>query len=119
VQFMALIYGDQSRWESLGADEQKTIMNRYYHFANDARAAGVLSGGEELGETQDATTVRVRNGQTLVTDGPYTETKEVLAGYFLLDCPSWEGALEWAAQIPAVEYGAIEVRPVHVDGEPS
>jgi hypothetical protein len=117
VQFMAMIYGDQTQWEALSGEEQRAFLDRYSAFANEARAAGVLAGGEELASTRDATTVRVRDGQTLVTDGPYAETKEVLAGYFVLDCSSWDEALEWAARIPAAEYGSIEVRQVHVDEE--
>ena len=77
----------------------------------------MLRGGEELGATQAATTVRVRNGETLVSDGPYAEVKEALGGYFLLDCASLDQALDWAARIPSAEHGAIEVRPVHVDRE--
>ena len=94
----------------LGADPE-----RLRRFANEARAAGVMLGGYALDATSGATTVRVRDAQTLVTDGPYAEAKEVLGGYFLLDCRSFDEALEWAARIPAAESGAIEVRQVHVD----
>ena len=77
----------------------------------------MLVGGDELGSTRDATTVRVRDDETLVTDGPYAEVKEALGGYFLLECESIDEALDWAARIPGAEHGAVEVRPVHVDDE--
>jgi hypothetical protein len=115
VQFMALIYGDETTWDSLSEDEQQEIYERFRAAASEARAAGVMVGGAELGSTSGATTVRVRDGQTVVTDGPYAESKEVLGGYFLLDCPSVDEALEWAAKIPSAEWGAVEVRQVHVD----
>ena len=114
---MALIYGDESVWAGLDDAERERWYKRYGAFSDDARAAGVLVGGHELGATGDATTVRVRDAETLVTDGPYAEVKEALGGYYLLDCQSLEEALDWAARIPGAEHGAIEVRPVHVDPE--
>jgi hypothetical protein len=117
VQFMALIYGEEGRWESLSEDDRRAVYARYGAFADEARAAGVLAGGEELGATSGATTVRIRDGQALVTDGPYAETKEALGGFFLLECASWDDALDWAAKIPGAESGAVEVRPVHEQEE--
>jgi hypothetical protein len=76
-----------------------------------------MAAGDELAPTSDATTVRVRDGRTLVVDGPYAEVKEALGGYFLLECGSIDEAVEWAARIPGAEHGAVEVRPVHVDPE--
>ena len=116
---MALIYGDESGWASLADDARQALYARYRAFANDARAAGVLVGGDELGSTHDATTVRIRDEQVAVTDGPYAEVKEALGGYFLLDCPSLDDAVGWAARIPGAEHGAVEVRAVHVDEEGS
>ena len=115
MQYMALIYADESAWETLSDAEREGWYERYRQLSNDARDAGVLVGGDELGPTQDATTVRVRNGETLVTDGPYAEVKEALGGYYLFECASMEEALDWAAQIPGAEHGAIEVRPVYLD----
>ena len=119
MKFLALIYAEEGGWESLSDDERSAVYAEYSAFANDGRAAGVVVGGDELGATRSATTVRVRNGQTDVTDGPYAETKEALGGYFLLECSSMDEALDWAARIPAAKHGAIEVRPVHVDEEAS
>jgi hypothetical protein len=117
VQYLALIYGEEGAWEALSEDERRGVYDRYGAFAGEARKAGVLVGGDELAPTTDATTVRVRDSQTLVTDGPYAEAKEVLGGYFVLDCPSIDAAVDWAARIPGAEHGAVEVRAVHVDEE--
>ena len=115
MQFMALIYGDASRWDAFSADEREAVYAQYRAFSDEAGKAGVMVGGGELASTRDATTVRVRDGESLVTDGPYAEVKEALGGYFLLECESMDEAVEYAAQIPGAEHGAIEVRPVYVD----
>jgi hypothetical protein len=73
---------------------------------------GLLQGGERLHLSSDATTVRVRNGEVLSTDGPYAETKEQLAGYFLVDCKDLDEAIEVAGKIPGAQYGSIELRPI-------
>jgi hypothetical protein len=117
VQYLALIYSEEEAWTALTDEERATAYDRYAMFANEATAAGVMGGGDELAPGRDATTVRVRDGQALVTDGPYAEVKEALGGYFVLDCPSLAVALDWAARIPAVEYGAVEVRPTYFDPE--
>jgi hypothetical protein len=115
LEYLALIYADEGAWESLQEADRSSIYERYMAFARDAREAGVLVAGDELAATADATTVRVRDGQVAVTDGPYAEAKEALGGYFLLECASLDDALDWAARIPTAEHGAVEVRPVHVD----
>lgn len=116
MEFMALIYGEETE-EERGGSEREAIMARYIAFSQAARKAGVVVAGDELAPARNATTVRVRNGITAVTDGPYAETKEVLGGYFLLDCATIDDAVAWAARIPGAEHGAVEVRPVHVDPE--
>ena len=100
-----------------GDEEREQAYARYAALARDAEAAGVLAGGNELASTRDATTVRVRDDETFVTDGPYAEVKEALGGFFVFECGSLDEALEWAARIPAAEHGAIEVRPVYLDPE--
>jgi hypothetical protein len=117
MEYLALIHADQSVWERMTDAERDAAYEQYGEFAEAARAAGVLVGGEELASTASATTVRVRDDQRLVTDGPYAEVKEALGGFFILDCASFDDALDWAARIPAVHHGAVEVRPVHVDPE--
>ena len=115
MKYMALLYGDATRWESFSAEEREAVYAQYRALSEEAAKAGVMAGGAELGSTRDATTVRVRDTETLVTDGPYTEVKEALGGYFLLECGSIEEAVDWAARIPGAEHGAVEVRPVYVD----
>jgi hypothetical protein len=115
VQYAALIYADESGWDVLSDDERQQAYARYAELTRDAASAGVLVGGNELGSTRDATTVRVRDDELLVTDGPYAEVKEALGGFYVFECESFDEALDWAARIPAAEHGAVEVRPVYVD----
>jgi hypothetical protein len=114
---MALIYGDASVWETFSVAEREAVYERYRAFANEAREAGVMVGGEELASPRDATTVRLQGDETLVTDGPYAEVKEALGGVFVLDVGSMDEAIEYAAKIPGAEHGAVEVRPLYVDEE--
>jgi hypothetical protein len=115
MQYMALIYGDEELWDALPDEERQEIYSRYLSLSEEAQKAGVLAGGDELGPTRAATTVRVRGDETLVTDGPYAELKEALGGYFLFECDTIDEALDWAARIPSAEHGAVEVRPVFSD----
>ena len=117
MQYLALIYADEARWAEMEEHDRQQWYERYRDFADDARSSGVLLDGSELAPTADATTVRVRTSDTLVTDGPYAEVKEALGGYFLLECSSVDEALDWAARIPGAHHGAVEVRPVHIDPE--
>jgi hypothetical protein len=87
-------------------------MEAYNAFTREVNERGVMRGGEALLPTTSATTVRVRDGETIVQDGPYAETKEALGGYYLLDCRDLDEAIELAAKIPGATRGAIEVRPI-------
>jgi hypothetical protein len=113
VKVMALIYGDASRWDSFTEDEKAAVYARYRAFGEDAGDAVI--GGAELASTRDATTVQVRNEETLVTDGPYAEVKEALGGYYVFEVETLDEAVELAAKIPGAEHGAVEVRPIYVD----
>jgi hypothetical protein len=117
MEYLALIHGDPDAWAAMTEEERSTTMGAYGALAEEARGGGVLVGGEPLASVSAATTVRVRDGQTLVSDGPYAEVKEALGGYFLFECASLDEALAWAARIPDAATGAVEVRPVHVDPE--
>jgi hypothetical protein len=108
MKYMALIYGNEEAWNALAEDEQQRVAERYMALAREP--ATVVS--DELEDPDTATTVRVRDGETLTTDGPFAETKEQLGGFYLIDCASLDEALEFAARIPAAERGAVEVRPV-------
>jgi hypothetical protein len=113
VEYMALIYTDEDAEAAASASTRAAVLERYVAFAREARAAGVMVDGNELATTSEATTVRVREGEQLITDGPYAEAKEALGGYFVLDCASLDEAVAWAARIPGAEHGAVEIRPVH------
>jgi len=112
MQYMLLIYNDPSAWDSMPEDEQGAVFNAYGTFTAELQESGKLVAGDALQPISTATSVRVRNGETLTTDGPFAETKEVLGGYYLIDVDTLDEALEWAAKIPSARYGHIEVRPV-------
>ena len=90
MQYMALIYADEEAWSDFSDEEREAAYEQYRAFGRDAEAAGVIVGGNELGPTRDATTVRVRHDETLVTDGPYAEVKEALGGFYILECESMD-----------------------------
>jgi len=108
MKYMALIYGSEEAWDALSEEEQQRVTERYMALAREP----VTVGGDELQDPDTATTIRVRDGETLTTDGPFAETKEQLGGYYLIDCGSLDEAIEFAARIPAAERGSVEVRPL-------
>jgi hypothetical protein len=108
MKYVALIYADPDGWDAVPEDEQQRITEKYMALAREP----VTVGGDQLEDADTATTVRVRDGETLTTDGPFAETKEQLGGYYLIDCGSLDEAIEFAARIPAAERGAVEVRPL-------
>jgi hypothetical protein len=112
MHYLLLIYDEESLWETMPEAERNTVYGEYMKFTEDLRASGALLGANQLQPTGTATTVRIRNGETIVTDGPFAETKEALGGYYLVDVGSLDEALEWAAKIPSARYGEVEVRPV-------
>ncbi len=118
MEYLALVYSDPASWETMAEPDRAAAYEGYVAVARDAEAAGALVDAGELEVTAAATSVRVRNGDVIVTDGPYAEAKESLGGYYLFSCNTVEEAVEWAAKIPAAWHGgAIEVRAVHVDEE--
>ncbi len=110
MKYMLLMYTNESDGPST-PEEQQAVQAAWMALLREAKAAGVLesSGGLPGGST---TTVRVREGKTLITDGPFAETHEQLGGYFLLDCENLDEAIAWAAKVPFAQYGAVEVRPL-------
>ena len=112
MQYMLLIYGEESIWEARLEDEVKELMAGYGAFNGELRSHGKLVSGDELAPTATATTVQVRNGDTIVSDGPFAATKEVLGGYYLVEAESLDEAIEWAAKIPDARDGKIEIRPI-------
>jgi hypothetical protein len=111
MKVVALIYGDEGRWDSFGQEEQEAVYAKYRAFG-EAAGSKVLDGAE-LAPTRSATTVRVRNGETVVTDGPFAETKEQLGGFYLLDCENLDEATALVVQIPGAATGTIEVRAAY------
>ena len=111
MRYALLIYVEPPAVEP-SAEENAAVMEAYNAFTSEAVEAGVMRGGEALEDAKTATSVRVRNGQTLVTDGPFAETKEEFGGYYLIEAPNLDEAIKWAAKIPGAVRGTIEVRPV-------
>ena len=112
MRYLLLIAGDENARGDVSADEDAATLDEYGEWVKTMAARGVLQGGERLRPTSDATTVRVRHGETLSTDGPFMETKEQLGGYFLVDCKDLDEAIEVAAQLPGARSGCVEVRPI-------
>ena len=112
MQYMLLIYSPPGDWSDIPPEKQKEIYEAYGTFSMELQASGKMVVGDALQDVSTATTVRVRDGETLTTDGPFAETKEVLGGYYLVDVDTLDEALEWAAKLPGSWYGTVEVRPV-------
>ena len=112
MQYMLLIYQNEAEFAKLTDAEKAAISPEYGKFARSTSQSGHLKGGNELKGPSSATTVRVRNGKSVVTDGPFAETKEQLVGYFVIETKDLDEALLIAARIPSARFGAIEVRPI-------
>jgi hypothetical protein len=112
MEYLALIYTNANGRESVSEEDLQKMYAAYAAFGEEAEKRGAMRGGNELQPVSTATTVRVRDGETLITDGPFAETKETLGGYYLLECDSLDDAVELAAKIPGAQHGSIEVRPV-------
>ena len=108
MQYMLLVYDDAKAWPELSEQEFKGIYEEYAAVSRDK----ATKHSAQLKGTEEAKTVRVSNGDTLVTDGPFAETKETLGGFYLIEADSLDEAIDWAARIPAAGSGTIEVRPV-------
>ena len=112
MEYLALIYVDDDRWAALSESEQQAIFHEYAQVTESFRSAGVYVDGRPLEAPSSATSVRIRDGKTALTDGPFAETKEHLGGFYLFQCPDLDEALKYAGKIPGARYGTIEVRPV-------
>lgn len=113
MKYALLIYYDEAEAASATADDQAQTMKQYQEFTDSINTRGINLGGEALHETSAATTVRVRDGKTTTTDGPFAETKEALAGFYLIDVDDLDAALAVAAELPGSWYGSVEVRPIY------
>jgi hypothetical protein len=114
MQYMLAIYGDERAAESTPREEMNEIINAYMAYTKALQDAKVLVASNRLRLTSAATTVRTVDDQTKVLDGPFAETKEQLGGYYLIEVPDLDAALDWAKRCPAARYGTVEVRPIWV-----
>lgn len=112
MKYILLDYANTSAAPNYTPEEAKAALQAWLDFGAEAKAAGVLVTSNALRPVADATTVRVRNGKTVTSDGPFAETREQLGGIFLLDCKNLDEAIRWAEKMPGAKYGSIEVRPV-------
>ena len=112
MRYMLLIYACEVDYSHMTSEERADIMQGHGTFAQEAMQRGILMGGAPLQPTSTARTVRIRKGKTLVVDGPFAETKEQLAGTYILDCKDLDEAIELATKIPDAIYGSIEIRPL-------
>jgi hypothetical protein len=119
MKYMLLIYDDEKVWASMGEGERQKMFGEYMQFSKDVQESGHYKAGAPLQPTSKATSVKVRNGKRLVTDGPFAETREQLGGYYLVEAKDLDEAIGIAAKIPSARLGTIEVRPVMEMGAPA
>jgi hypothetical protein len=112
MQYVLLLYAEEEAWDSLDPEAQEAVMAEYDDVTEAMKAQSAHLGGEALRPSSEAATLRIRDGQEIVTDGPFVEAKEMLGGFYLVECDTREEALRWAARIPDARIGAIEVRPI-------
>ena len=110
MKYLLLIAEEEGLRSGWDEHAQQADMKKWFDYTNELAEAGALVDGQALQDSSTATTVRVEDGRTLTTDGPFAETKEIVNGYYLVDVDNLDQALEWAARIPTL--GAVEVRPV-------
>lgn len=112
MKYMLLIQDSEREWARLPEAEVREVMGQYRRFTEEIKASGHFLGGAQLQPVTSATSVRVRNGRRLVTDGPFAETHEQLGGYYLIEARDLDEAIGIAARIPSARFGTIEIRPV-------
>lgn len=112
MKYLLMIYGDEAADAKRPKEEQDAEMGAYWAFTNAVKEAGAYEAGEALHPSSTATTVKVVNGKTITTDGPFAESKEQLGGYYVVEAKNLDEAIQWAAKIPHASYGAIEIRPI-------
>ncbi len=119
MRYMLLLYGEAGAGPAPGTTDFGQMLADYGSATQAMQAAGVLVDSSPLQPVSTATTVRVRAGQPQVTDGPFAEIREMLGGYYLIDCADLDEALRWAGTVPAARFGSVEVRPLMQAGPPS
>ena len=112
MKYLLAIYANEAEAGKMTPEDGTKMSQAHGAYAEALVKAGVMQGGQRLRPASDATTVRVRNGKALTTDGPFAETKEQLGGYYLIDVANLDEAIKWAAKIPSALHGSIEIRPL-------
>ena len=112
MRYMLLIYSPDDYYQKLDDEQMGELMGAYEGFHAEIAGSACFQAAERLQPTMTATTVRVRNGATATTDGPFAETKEQIGGYYLIDVDNLDEAISWAAKVPTANYGSIEIRPI-------
>jgi hypothetical protein len=112
MQYLLLIYDNEKIWADMPKEESDKLFGEYMQLTADIKQSGHYVAGDALQPVATATTVRIRNGKTQTTDGPFAETKEQLGGYYLIEAKDLDEAVKIAAKIPSVRFGSIEIRPV-------
>ncbi len=112
MKYMLLMYAAEAEMPKTTPEDVQAVQRTWVTLLKDAQAAGVLVETNGLSPTANATTVRVREGKNLITDGPFAETHEQLGGFFILDCKDLDEAISWAARIPHASFGSVEIRPL-------
>jgi hypothetical protein len=113
MKFTLLLYGDETKWMNMSPEDIAQSVEVWNAFGQQLIDAGALVAGEALGPTPEATTVRIKEGEIVRTDGPFAETREQLGGFYVLECKDMDEAAAWAAKVPDLgESGSVEVRPV-------
>jgi hypothetical protein len=112
MKYLLLIYDEEQVWGKMNADEQEKMLNEYRQFGQELKSTGRFVAGNQLQPISTATSVRVRGGKRLVTDGPFAETREQLGGFYMIEAANLDEAIATAAKIPSARMGTIEVRPI-------
>ncbi len=112
MKYLCLIYDEEAKMAAMSKADNDAMMSEYFAFTEGVRKSGHYLGGNALQPVNTATTVRVRNGKTMTTDGPFAETKEQLGGYYLIEARDLNEAIQVAAKIPSSRNGSVEVRPI-------
>jgi hypothetical protein len=112
MQYLFALYAEESGWSKLTEAQQREGVAAYGAYTEALKKAGVYKGSNRLQPVANATTVRLKDGKSQVLNGPYADSKEQLAGYYLIEVPDLDAALSWAARCPGAGHGTIEVRPI-------
>ena len=112
MRYMCLISGDEAAEAALPKEQLEKVFGGYMAYSQEIREKGAFQAGDPLQPTSTATTIRIRDGETIVTDGPFAESKEQLGGYYILECKDLDEAIAWATNVPGTKWGSVEVRPI-------